>query len=132
MTRTYFDADGRRSAEVANLVGQAITVTTPAAFNPAFTDQNLITRWGYDALGRVLTTTLYAGSDQERTDWTCYDPLGRVSHSVINASSADACGRAMPVAQASSDGRSCATGSSSMTRSIVSTRQTAVSPRSVA
>jgi YD repeat-containing protein len=91
VTRTYFDADGRRAAEVVNLVGQAITVTTPPAFNPTFTDQNLLTRWGYDALGRVLTTTLYAGSAQERTDWTCYDPLGRVSHRVVSVSGTDAC-----------------------------------------
>jgi len=91
ITRTYFDADGRRSEEVVNLVGQAITVTTPPTFNALYPDQNITTRFGYDALGRVITTTLYADSPQQRTDWTCYDALGRNIRSVTNASGAGAC-----------------------------------------
>ncbi len=89
--RTYFDAGGRRAAEVVNLVGQAIETSSLPNFDTDHTDQNLTTRWGYDALSRIITTTTFADSAQERTDWTCYDPLGRVSYTVVNASSANAC-----------------------------------------
>ncbi len=86
ITRTYYDELSRPAVVVDNLVGQAITVTTPPAFDPDYPDRNLTTRWGYDELGRVLTTTVYAGSAQQRIDWTCYDALGRMVRSVANAS----------------------------------------------
>ncbi|MCS7017455.1 MAG: RHS repeat protein, partial [Gemmatales bacterium] len=47
---------------------------------------NLITAYGYDAAGRVVTTTTALGTALARTDWTCYDNAGRVVRTVQNAS----------------------------------------------
>lgn len=49
ITRTYYDGLGRVRYVVRNLTGQAITVETPAAHNPAFPDQNVRTETVYDA-----------------------------------------------------------------------------------
>lgn len=91
VTRTYFDVLGRRVAEVANLTGQDILVDQPPAYSPAQPGANVTTRWGYDLLGRVVTTTVGVGSPSARTDWTCYDTLGRVVKQIQNASGPDAC-----------------------------------------
>lgn len=91
ITRTYFDADGRQSAQTANLTGQAIAVATVPTYNPSFPDQNVTTRWGYDALGRTITTTVAAGSAQAQTTYACYDALGRVSKTILNPTVANPC-----------------------------------------
>lgn len=91
VTRTYYDATGRRTGQVVNLVGQPIAVATLPAFDEQHPDRNVTTLWGYDLLGRTVTTTLAAGSARARTDWTCYDVLGRAVKTVTNASGSDPC-----------------------------------------
>lgn len=104
VSRTYTDPlTSRVSAEVSNLVGQSALVTTLPAFDPAHPDQNLVTLYGYDALGRTVTTTVAAGSAQARTTWTCYDVLGRTVKRIQNASVANPCGDFTPSSQTDLD-----------------------------
>ncbi|MBL8093257.1 MAG: hypothetical protein JNL73_03735 [Anaerolineales bacterium] len=103
ITRTYFDETGRQVAQTANLTGQGIAVETVPAYNPAYADQNVTTRWGYDVLGRTITTTVAAGSAQAQTTHTCYDTLGRVAKTILNPSVADPCVSYTPSSQTDRD-----------------------------
>ncbi|RPH74906.1 hypothetical protein EHM76_02675, partial [bacterium] len=51
ITRTYYDALGRVDSVVQNLVGQAIVVDTPPAYDPQYSDRNLRTQYIYDLSG---------------------------------------------------------------------------------
>lgn len=68
-----------------------------------YTDQNVTTLYGYDALGRTVTTTVGAGSAQARTTWTCYDTLGRTVKTVQNPTVANPCNDYTPSGQADQD-----------------------------
>jgi RHS repeat-associated protein len=88
ITRTYYDPLNRPEVVIVNLDGQAISVDTPPAFNPAYPDKNIGTQTFYDIAGRVekivdLTTN--------RADWTCYDDAGRVIRTVVNATVVGPC-----------------------------------------
>ena len=62
--RTYYDAYGRPSIDVRNLVGQIIENPLPPAYNPAYPDQNVRTETVYGADGEIIATI---------------DPLGQIS-----------------------------------------------------
>jgi YD repeat-containing protein len=88
ITRTYYDVLNRPSVVIQNLVGQAITVTTPPSYDDEYPDQNVGSQTFYDDAGRAyrqldLTTN--------RSDWTCFDGAGRVVRTVQNASGATPC-----------------------------------------
>ncbi len=88
ITRTYYDALNRPTVSVQNLSGQAVEVTTPPDYDPAYPDQNLRTTTTYDAAGHVLSAADNVGTLMQ----LCYDVLGRAVKSVQNATVADPCG----------------------------------------
>jgi YD repeat-containing protein len=93
ITRTYYDALSRPVIVVQNLVvldgsgdplppDQAIAASAPPLYDPQHPDWNIGSQSFFDALGRVykrldLTTS--------RADWTCFDGVGRVTRTVLNA-----------------------------------------------
>ena len=99
---TVYDTYGRAFISVANWDGTSIVTTTQCSFPPAQPDTNLCTvteydydrrsatldalgqrtEYGYDALGRVVTTTRYLdeasfGNDVPITTLTHYDLMGQ-------------------------------------------------------
>lgn len=62
ITRTYYDTLNRPEYVVQNLVGQAISVTTPPTYNPTYPDQNVRTQTVYDAMSNVIATIDNAGA----------------------------------------------------------------------
>ena len=59
--RTYYDALHRGRYIVANLTGQAVTVTTPPTYTASLPDQNLRQEMKYDAAGRSFEVIDNAG-----------------------------------------------------------------------
>ncbi|RPI33909.1 MAG: DUF11 domain-containing protein, partial [Chloroflexota bacterium] len=107
VTRTYYDELGRGYLSVQNLVardangnplpaGQAIDLSIPPAYNPAFPDENLRSETIYDRNGQMLAST---GPDG-RVSRTYYDTLGRAYLSVQNLVVRDTNGNPLPANQA--------------------------------
>ncbi len=53
ITRTYYDVLYRPSVVIQNLVGQAITVTTPPSYDDDYPDRNVGSQTFYDDAGRA-------------------------------------------------------------------------------
>lgn len=87
ITRTYYDALNRPYMVVRNLIGQAISVVTPPAYNPSFPDQNIRTETVYDNAGNVVKTTDNGG----KVKYHCYDQLNRVVKAILNPSVSNPC-----------------------------------------
>jgi RHS repeat-associated protein len=80
ITRIYYDALHRPTVTAQNLIGQAVTVTTPPTFDPAFPDRNVKQQTRYDATGRPFETIDNAGMVVH----TDYDLLGRPVAETVN------------------------------------------------
>jgi RHS repeat-associated protein len=80
ITRTYHDDLNRPQFVVQNLVGQAIAVTTPPVYDPAYPDRNMRTEYRYDDAGHTIAAIDTLG----RINRTYYDNLGRTSVVVSN------------------------------------------------
>jgi len=86
---TLYDAAGKILASVCNYDtgGGADPLTLPqvlALYNSRYPDKNRITAYGYDALGRLTSTTTNAGSPDAQTSITVYDSLHRVVRTITN------------------------------------------------
>jgi RHS repeat-associated protein/CSLREA domain-containing protein len=73
INRTYYDANDRPVTVVRNLSGQAIDVSTPPTYNPAYPDQNVRTDTVYDINGNVIASIDTLGIVTR----TYYDALNR-------------------------------------------------------
>ncbi|MEK7787616.1 MAG: hypothetical protein AAB658_19605, partial [Chloroflexota bacterium] len=78
--RIYYDALHRPTVTAQNLIGQAVTVTTPPTFDPAYPDRNVKGQTKYDAAGRPFETIDNAGMVVHAD----YDLLGRAIAETAN------------------------------------------------
>lgn len=75
-TRYEYDSDGHRIAATINYDDGVYEQNAP--------DEDLRTSYGYDAFGRVVTTTVGVGTALQRTDVTEYHLNGSVARSIQN------------------------------------------------
>jgi RHS repeat-associated protein len=80
ITRTYYNDLNHPQVVVQNLIGQAIVVSTPPPFDPAYPDRNVRTEYVYDDAGRTTATIDTLGHITR----TYYDDIGRSSVVVGN------------------------------------------------
>ncbi len=81
MARTFYDAAGRVTARVENWNPATLQSPDQCVLSAANTGvENICTRYGYDQLGRQVTTTNALG----QTSLTVYDAYGRAFLSVAN------------------------------------------------
>src|SRR5262249_12979912 len=86
---TLFDEAGNVLASICNYaLGTDQDITTLAQalqlYNPQNPDQNRVTTYIYDSLGRRVATTTNAGAPFAQTTLTVYDALDRVVRTIGN------------------------------------------------
>lgn len=99
IARTYFDDLHRSTSVVQNLVGQAISVETPPARNPATPDENVRTDTVYGTAGLPIRSV----DPNSHTTEICYDGVYRVVKTVQNPSVSSPCGAYTPSANPDED-----------------------------
>ena len=82
ITRTYYDSLNRPRYVVQNLVGQAIEVSTPPAYDPQYPDRNVRMETVYDEAGNTIANIDTLGQITR----TYYDALNRAETVVQNLS----------------------------------------------
>lgn len=80
ITRPYYDALHRPTVTAENLIGQAVTVTTPPNYDPVYPDRNVKQQTRYDSAGRPFETIDNAGMVVHAD----YDLLGRPVAETVN------------------------------------------------
>jgi RHS repeat-associated protein len=99
INRTYFDQLGRPILMVGNLTGQAVSVPTAPAYDPAHPDQNIHTQTLYNAAGNVVKTIDSVG----KVSYTCYDGVAREVKSITNPTVSNPCVNYTPGADSDKD-----------------------------
>jgi RHS repeat-associated protein len=85
---TVYDHTGRVVATICNYVNGGADPTTAAQavalYDPALPDQNRVTTYTYDKMGRRTQVTTDAGASYAVTNVTVYDSLSRVKRTIQN------------------------------------------------